>query len=81
MSIGSSFPGQLVKSDIFGGGGGFDTKGGALFEVRWLIYCEYQKQVHNYAAVIDYVQNVRRTRPVSALFLRMLNLHRDPYCC
>lgn len=52
-----------------------------MVEARRLIYYKYQKQVHNYAAAIDYFQNVRRTRHVSAVFLRMLNLHRDSYCC
>lgn len=64
-----------------GGEGGFDSIGGALFEARWRICGECQKQVYIYAAVTDYVQNVRRTRPVPALFLRMLNLHLDPYYC
>lgn len=60
---------QLVRS------GGF----GSLYLRR--IYCKYQKQVHHWAAVIDYLQNVRGTRHISAVFLRMRNLHLDSYCC
>lgn len=74
MSIGQSLSNGVSWSNLVG------LAPKAVLYLR-RIYCKYQKQVHNWAAVFDYLQNVRGTRRISAVFLRMRNLQLDSYCC